>query len=115
MKCSRGLAGLVTVVLLGSVSVPLLGSPASAAAPVASCRSADHPALAAELARDIDRALRGRVAASEAGVDAPGPDEPHPAVAVAVNHDLNPGAKSVVPAAAASSSWGTPDEVIPAP
>ena len=85
MKFSRGLAGVVTVILLGAAAVPLLSPPAGAAARaaspavVASCRSAHHPALAAELARDIDRALRGRVAASEAGavavgVDAPGQD-----------------------------------------
>src|SRR5579862_9897415 len=75
MKFSRGLAGVVTVILLGSAAVPLL-SPAASPAVVASCRSADHPALAAELARDIDRALRGRVAASEAGAVAVGVDAP---------------------------------------
>jgi len=95
MKFSRGLAGVVTVTLLGSVPVPLLVAPASAAAPAvastvaastvvastvaastvaASCRSADHPALAAELARDIDRALRGRVSTAAVGVDDPGQD-----------------------------------------
>ena len=95
MKFSRGLAGVVTVTLLGSVPVPLLVAPASAAAPAvastvaastvvastvaastvaASCRSADHPALAAQLARDIDRALRGRVSTAAVGVDDPGQD-----------------------------------------
>jgi beta-lactamase class A len=91
MKFSRGLAGAVTVILLGSVSVPLLGQPAGAAASTAapavartvsatvgsvsaSCRSAAHPALAARLARDIDRALRGRVSAAAVGVDDPGQD-----------------------------------------
>jgi beta-lactamase class A len=105
MKFSRGLAGAVTVILLGSVSVPLLGQPAGAAASTAapavartvsatvgsvsatvgsvsatvgsvsaSCRSAAHPALAARLARDIDRALRGRVSTAAVGVDDPGQD-----------------------------------------
>ncbi len=80
MKFSRGLAGAVTVIVLGSVPVPLLVAPASAAAPpvastvAASCRSADHPALAARLARDIDRALHGRVSAAAVGVDDPGQD-----------------------------------------
>jgi beta-lactamase class A len=85
MKFSRGLAGIVTAVLLASVPVPLLSQPASAAAstaatpmtpssPSASCRSPAHPALAARLARDIDRALRGRVSAVAVGVDDPGQD-----------------------------------------
>jgi beta-lactamase class A len=76
MKFSRVLAGVVTVVVLGSVPVPLLVQPADAAASTvaASCRSADHPALAAELARDIDRALRGRVSTAAVGVDDPGQD-----------------------------------------
>src|ERR1700733_1428008 len=76
MKFSRGLAGVVTGILLGSVPVPPLVAPASPAAAstaaastvAASCRSADHPALAAELARDIDRALRGRVSTAAVGV-----------------------------------------------
>lgn len=77
MKFSRGLAGVVTVIVLGSVPVPLLVASASTVAPavvsaavvsaaVASCRSADHPPLAAQLARDIDRALRGRVSTAVA-------------------------------------------------
>ncbi len=85
MKFSRGLAGIVTAVLLASVPVPLLSQPASAAAstaatpmtpssPSASCRSPAHPALAARLARDIDRALRGRVSTVAVGVDDPGQD-----------------------------------------
>lgn len=81
MKFSRGLAGVVTVILLGSVAVPVLSPPAGAAATTtaattatASCWSKDHPALAAELARNIDRALRGRVSYAAVGVDDPGQD-----------------------------------------
>ncbi len=94
MKFSRGLAGIVTAVLLGSAAVPLLGPQASAATSTtatsttatsttatssaataaASCRSPAHPALAARLARDIDRALRGRVSTVAVGVDDPGQD-----------------------------------------
>src|SRR5580658_9942862 len=85
MKFSRGLAGVVTGILLASVPVPLLVAPASAAASTvastgaasavaASCRSAGHPGLAAELARDIDRAMRGRASTAAVGVDDPGQD-----------------------------------------
>ena len=61
MKRRRGLIMAVTAVLLGWTPVPFLASPASAAAPAVSCKSSSHPALAARLDRDIDRALRGRV------------------------------------------------------
>ena len=57
---------------LGSGPAP--GPPASAAASSASCRSPAHPALAARLAHDIDRALRGRVSTVAVGVDDPGQD-----------------------------------------
>ena len=71
MKLRRGLITVVAV-LLGWVLVPLLASPASAAASSVNCRSSSHRALAARLDRDIDRALRGRVSAVAVGVDDPG-------------------------------------------
>ena len=72
MKRRRGLIMAVTTVLLGWTPVPFLASPASAAASAVSCKSSSHPALAARLDRDIDRALRGRVSAVAVGVDDPG-------------------------------------------
>jgi beta-lactamase class A len=72
MKRRRALITMVTTVLLGSIPVPLLAAPASAASSAVSCRSASHPALAARLDRGIDRALRGRVSAVAVGVDDPG-------------------------------------------
>ena len=71
MKLRRGLITVVAV-LLGWVLVPLLASPASAAASSVNCRSSSHRALAARLDRDIDRALRGRVSTVAVGVDDPG-------------------------------------------
>jgi beta-lactamase class A len=72
MKPRRGLITVVTTVLLGWSPIPLLASPASAAASSVSCTSSSHPALAARLDRDIARALRGRVSAVAIGVDDPG-------------------------------------------
>ena len=72
MKLRRGLITAVATVLLSWVPVPLLAPSASAAAPSVSCKSRSHPALAARLDRDIDRALRGRVSAVAVGVDDPG-------------------------------------------
>jgi beta-lactamase class A len=72
MKPRRGLVTAVATVLLSWVPVPLLAPPASAAAPSVSCKSPSHPALAARLDRDIDRALRGRVSAVAVGIDDPG-------------------------------------------
>jgi beta-lactamase class A len=72
MKPWRGLTAAVAVVLLGPVPVPLLAPPASAGTPPATCSSRHHPALAARLARDMDRALRGRVSAVAVRVDDPG-------------------------------------------
>jgi Beta-lactamase enzyme family len=71
MKRRRGLITVVTTVLLGWVPVPLLAAPASAAS-VVSCRSPSHPALAAKLDHNIERALRGRVSEVAVGVDDPG-------------------------------------------
>ena len=72
MKPRRGLITVVAAGLFGSILVPLLAPPASAAASSVSCRSSSHPVLAARLDRDIDRALRGRVSAVAVGVDDPG-------------------------------------------
>jgi beta-lactamase class A len=71
MKPRCGMVTAVATVLLGWVPVPLLATPASAAAPSVSCTSS-HPGLAAKLDRDIERALRGRVSAVAIGVDDPG-------------------------------------------
>ena len=71
MKRRRGWVTAVATILLGMVPVPLLASPASAAASV-SCRSSPHRSLATRLDHDIDRALRGRVSAVAIGVDDPG-------------------------------------------
>ena len=82
----RGLTTVAALILLGSVPVSLLASPASArttsasarttsasaGASPASCRSSAHPALAARLARDINRARHGRVSAVAVGVDGRG-------------------------------------------
>ena len=89
----RELTTVAAVILLGAVPVSLLASPASArttsasarttsasattisasaGASSASCRSSAHPALAARLARDINRAQHGRVSAVAVGVDDPG-------------------------------------------
>jgi beta-lactamase class A len=72
MKRRRGFITVVTVVLLGSIPVPVLAAPASAASSAVNCKSSSHPALAARLDRDIGRALRGRVSAVAVGVDDPG-------------------------------------------
>jgi beta-lactamase class A len=83
MNARRGLITVVASVLIGWASVPLLASPASAApsspalastaaARSVSCTSASHPALAARLDRDIDRAVRDRVSTVAVGVDDPG-------------------------------------------
>jgi beta-lactamase class A len=72
MKRRRGFVTVVTAVLLGLIPVPALAAPASAANSAVSCKSSSHPALAARLDRDIDRALRGRVSAVAVGVDDPG-------------------------------------------
>jgi Beta-lactamase enzyme family len=72
MKHRRGWITIVTAALLGGILIPLLAPPASAAASSVTCRSSAHPALAARLDRDIDRALRGRVSAVAVGVDDPG-------------------------------------------
>jgi Beta-lactamase enzyme family len=72
VKRRRGLITVVTTVLLGWVPVPLLAAPASAASSAVSCRSPSHPALAARLDHDIERALRGRVSEVAVGVDDPG-------------------------------------------
>jgi len=69
MKSRRGLITVVAAGLFGSILVPLLAPPASAAASSVRCRSSSHPVLAARLDRDIDRALRGRVSAVAVGVD----------------------------------------------
>ena len=73
---SRLTSGAATV-LLGSAlaTAPALaaatnGRPAAASSAI--CESSSHPALAAELSRDIRAALRGRVSAVAVGVDAPG-------------------------------------------
>jgi hypothetical protein len=82
----RGLTAVAAVILLGPVPVSLLAFPARATttsasarassagarASSASCRSSVHPALAARLARDIDRARHGRVSAVAVRVDDPG-------------------------------------------
>jgi beta-lactamase class A len=72
MKRRRGFITVVTTVLLGSIPILVLAAPASAASSAVSCKSSAHPALAARLDRDIDRALRGRVSAVAVGVDDPG-------------------------------------------
>jgi beta-lactamase class A len=72
MKHRRALITMVVAVLTGSVTVPLLAQPASAATRSVRCTSSSHPALAAKLDHDIDRALRGRVSAVAIGVDDPG-------------------------------------------
>lgn len=74
MVLRRGLAGLITTALLGSVSAALQARPASAAAVTspAFCVSSSHPALAARLARDIQTARRGRVSTVAVRVDDPG-------------------------------------------
>jgi beta-lactamase class A len=72
MKHTRGFVTVVTVVLLGSIPVPALAAPASAASSAVTCKSSSHPALAARLDRDIGRALRGRVSEVAVGVDDPG-------------------------------------------
>jgi hypothetical protein len=71
MQHRRGLITVVTTVLLSWIPVPLLAPPASAAASAVSCTSSPHPALAARLDHDIDRALHGRVSAVAVGVDDP--------------------------------------------
>jgi hypothetical protein len=72
MKRRCGFITVVTAVLLGSIPILVLAAPASAASSGVSCKSSAHPALAARLDRDIDRALRGRVSAVAVGVDDPG-------------------------------------------
>jgi hypothetical protein len=72
VKRKRGFITVVTTVLLGSIPILVLAAPASAASSGVSCESSSHPALAARLDRDIDRALRGRVSAVAVGVDDPG-------------------------------------------
>jgi hypothetical protein len=83
MKPRRGFILFVAAVILGSALVPLLAVSASAAAAPAApagaaaarsatCRSSSHPALAARLARGINRALRGRVSTVAVGVNDPG-------------------------------------------
>ena len=72
MKRRRVLITAVATVLIGLIPVPLLAAPADAAARPVSCKSSSHPALAAKLDHDIDRALRGRVSAVAIGVDDPG-------------------------------------------
>jgi hypothetical protein len=72
MKRRRVLITAVATVLIGLIPVPLLAAPAGAAARPVSCKSSSHPALAAKLDHDIDRALRGRVSTVAVGVDAPG-------------------------------------------
>jgi beta-lactamase class A len=74
MKPRHALTSAVAAVVLGSATVPLVADPASAAVGTtsATCRSSSHPALAARLARDIDRALRDRISAVAVGVDDPG-------------------------------------------
>ena len=72
MKPRRRLITVIAAGLFGSILVPLLAPPASAAASTVSCGSSSHPVLAARLDRDIDRALRGRVSAVAVGVDDPG-------------------------------------------
>ena len=72
MKPRRRLITVIAAGLFGSILVPLLAPPASAAASSVSCRSSSHPVLAARLDRDIDRALRGRGSAVAVGVDDPG-------------------------------------------
>ena len=72
MKPRRRLITVIAAGLFGSILVPLLAPPASAAASSVSCRSSSHPVLAARLDRDIDRALRSRVSAVAVGVDDPG-------------------------------------------
>jgi beta-lactamase class A len=72
MKRRRGFITVVTTVLLGWIPIPVLAAPASAAGSAVSCESSSHPALAARLDRDIDRALRGRVSTVAVGVDDPG-------------------------------------------
>jgi Beta-lactamase enzyme family len=72
MKHRRAMITMVVVVLTGSVTVPLLAQPASAATGSVRCTSSSHPALAAKLDHDIDRALRGRVSAVAIGVGDPG-------------------------------------------
>jgi beta-lactamase class A len=69
----RALTTGITAVLLGAAAVPLLARPASAtAAPVTSCRPSAHPALTAQLVRDISHALHGRVSYAAVEVDDPG-------------------------------------------
>ena len=73
----RGSTAVAAVILLGPVPVSLLAYPgprhdhlgqrqgifSRRQGSSASCRSSVHPALAARLARDIDRARHGRVSA----------------------------------------------------
>jgi hypothetical protein len=72
MKPRGGLITVVAAVLLALIPVPLLAAPASAAAYSVSCKSSSHAALAAQLQRDIGRALHGRVSTVAVGVDDPG-------------------------------------------
>ena len=72
MKRRRVLITAVATVLIGLIPVPLLAAPADAAARPVNCKSSSHPALAAKLDHDIDRALRGRVSTVAVGVDDPG-------------------------------------------
>jgi beta-lactamase class A len=76
MRRTRKLAGAAMAGLLGLVLPAALVSPAGAAGtvtrPARFCRSPSHSTLAARLARDIQRAERGRVSAVAVRVDDPG-------------------------------------------
>jgi beta-lactamase class A len=72
MKSRRGLIGAVTAAVLAPMAGLLPSTPAGAATSPVVCGSSSHPALAAELARDIATARRGRVSTVAVAVDDPG-------------------------------------------
>lgn len=73
MAPKRGVGWMAAAVLTGAGLVSFQGQPAEAAAASAvRCRSAGHPALAAQLSRDIQAAHRGRVSTVAAGLYDPG-------------------------------------------
>lgn len=73
MAPKRGVAWMAAAILAGAGLVSFQGQPAEAApASAVTCWSARHPALAAQLSRDIQAAHRGRVSTVAAGLYDPG-------------------------------------------